>query len=63
MTGDTEKGRSINVIKMFFPMKLNLAIAQAATNQNSKFSGTTTRAIMIVNLMADKVSLSLNDAR
>jgi len=29
-TGDMEKGKSIIVINMFFPLNLNFAIAQAA---------------------------------
>ena len=30
MTGDTEKGRSISVIRKALPLNSNLAIAQAA---------------------------------
>ena len=56
MTGDTEKGISISVIKRFLPLKSNLAIAHEAATPNTKLSGTATPAASKVSLMADQVS-------
>ena len=56
MTGETEKGRSISVIRKLFPGKSNLAIAQAAAMPKTKLSGTAMAAAISVNWIAAAAS-------
>jgi len=51
-TGDMEKGKSIIVINMFFPLNLNFAIAQAAARPNMVLIGTVIAMVMRVSFMA-----------
>ena len=56
ITGETENGRSIKVVKIDFPRKLNLATDHAAATPNTTFNGTAIAAVSKVSLTADKVS-------
>src|SRR6218665_3359798 len=56
ITGDTENGISIIVVKMDLPRKLNLATHQAAATPNTTFSGTAITAVNKVSLTAESVS-------
>jgi len=47
-----EKGKSIIVINMFFPLNLNFAIAQAAARPNMVLIGTVIAMVMRVSFMA-----------
>src|SRR5579883_1856044 len=60
-TGETAKGRSINVIKMAFPRNSNFAIAHDAARPKTRFSGTLMAAMSSVNRMADNESCVLRD--
>src|SRR5215203_6160185 len=51
MTGETANGRSISVIRTFFPTKLNFAIAHAAASPKTRFSGTVIAAASRVRLI------------
>src|SRR5438477_9146371 len=51
-TGETEKGKSINVFSSDLPRKLNLAIAHADARPKSRFSGSLIVASSIVSLIA-----------
>src|SRR6266550_8255244 len=56
MTGDTENGRSINVINTLLPRKSNFAIAQAAATPNNRFAGTAIAAASSVSRIAASAS-------
>src|SRR2546422_2203934 len=67
MTGETLNGRSIRVVRRFFPLKSNLATAQAAATPNAALSGTTMAAVSRVSRMAanatgDRKSTRLNSS-
>src|SRR5258706_6043245 len=62
-TGETEKGRSIKVIRKVLPRNSNLAIAHAAAKPNTTFIGTLMTATSKVRRIADIESASVNDAR
>ena len=55
-TGETENGRSINVVSNCLPRNSNLAIAHAAATPNTTFKGIAIAAANKVKRMADKVS-------
>jgi len=63
ITGDTENGRSMSVIRKLFPLKSNLAMAQAAATPNTRFRGTLIPAAMRVSLIAARASGSLIAAK
>ena len=50
MTGDTENGRSISVIRNALPRNSYLAIAQAAATPNTRLAGTAIAATISVKL-------------
>ena len=56
MTGETENGRSISVIRKALPLNSNLAIAQAAATPKTRLSGTAIAATSSVRRIADGVS-------
>jgi len=56
VSGETVKGKSMSVSRMFRPGKRNLAMAHAAATPNTVFSGTAIAAVMSVSLMAAAVS-------
>src|SRR4051794_8995527 len=56
MTGETEKGRSIKVVRNALPLNSNLAIAQAAQTPKTRLSGTEIAATSSVSRIADSVS-------
>ena len=56
MTGLTENGRSISVIRKVLPRNSNFAIAQAATTPNTKLRPTEIAATSSVSLIADSAS-------
>ena len=56
MTGETENGKSMMVVRIDLPGKLNLATDQAAATPNTTLSGTAMAAVSKVSLTADKVS-------
>src|SRR5205823_3449334 len=56
MTGETENGRSINVISTLLPRKSNLAIAQAAATPKRRFAGTAITAATNVSRIAASAS-------
>ena len=56
MTGDTENGRSISVVRKALPLNSNLAIAQAAATPKTRLSGTAMAATSKVSQIADSVS-------
>ena len=56
MTGDTENGRSISVIRNCLPRKSNFAIAQAAATPKIVLTGTTIAAVVSVSRIAASVS-------
>jgi hypothetical protein len=62
ITGDTENGRSINVVNRLLPLNSKRVIAQAAATPNTVFNGTVTNAVNKVSLIADSVSASDNAA-
>jgi hypothetical protein len=62
MTGLTENGKSINVIRKVLPRKSNLAIAQAAITPNTRLSVTEIAATSSVSLIADSASGSASAA-
>ena len=62
MTGDTEKGRSISVVRNALPLNSNLAIAHAAATPKIRFSGTEIAATSSVSRIADCVSGSASAA-
>ena len=62
-TGDTEKGRSISVIKKLLPQNSYFATAQAAMTPNTRFSGTAIAATVSVSWMAASDCRSSNEAR
>ena len=55
-TGETENGRSINVIRKALPRKSNLAMAQAAAMPKTAFSGTAMAAVSRVSRIAERAS-------
>ncbi len=59
MTGDTENGRSINVISRLLPWNSNLVIAQAAATPKTRLSGTAIAAVSKVNSIAASASGSV----
>src|SRR5262245_53378857 len=63
MTGDTDNGGSISVVKIFFPRKSNFAMAQAAAMPKTQLSGTATAAVRSVNRIAETASGSLSDCQ
>lgn len=62
MTGDTENGRSISVVKSALPLNSNLAIAHAAAIPKTTLSGTAMAATVNVSLMAAHASGSTSAA-
>src|SRR6185503_13128379 len=54
ITGDTENGRSIRLIRSCLPRKSNLVMAQAAATPNTRLSGTARTAISSVSWIADR---------
>ena len=56
ITGDTEKGKSINVIKKSFPRKSKRVIAHAAATPKMVFSGTVINAVNNVKRIAASIS-------
>ena len=56
MTGLTENGRSISVIRKVLPRKSNLAIAQAAITPNTRLRVTEIAATSSVSRIADSAS-------
>ncbi|MNC40652.1 hypothetical protein D3C75_893770 [compost metagenome] len=56
ITGDTAKGKSINVTRICLPRNLNLVITHAAATPNIVFNGTVIAATIKVNLSADNAS-------
>ncbi|MPN41779.1 hypothetical protein SDC9_189334 [bioreactor metagenome] len=63
MTGETENGRSIRVIRIDLPRNSNLAIAHAAATPKSRLSGTEIAAASSVSLIADRASGSTSAVR
>ena len=63
MTGDTENGRSISVIRNCLPRKSNFAIAQAAATPKIVLTGTTIAAVVSVRRIAASVSGVCNASR
>ena len=63
MTGETENGRSISVIRSCLPRKSNLAIAQAAATPKTRFSGTAIAAASSVSRIAERASGSASAAK
>ena len=55
-TGETAKGRSMRVVRMFLPGNSNLAMAQAAATPKVRLSGTAMAAMSKVSRMAGRVS-------
>src|SRR5205823_3077205 len=55
-TGETEKGRSISVVRNDFPANSNFAIAQAAASPKTTFNGTVMAATISVSFMAERES-------
>ena len=55
-TGDTEKGRSISVVRKALPGNSYLAIAQAAATPKTRLSGTAMAATSSVSRIAESVS-------
>ena len=62
MTGETENGRSISVIRKLLPLKSNLAIAQAAARPKTRLSGTAIAATSSVSRIAAQ-RVGLGDRR
>ena len=60
MTGLTENGRSISVMRKDLPGKSNLVIAQAATSPNTRFNATEIAATSSVNRIAASPSGSIS---
>lgn len=58
MTGETEKGKSINVINRCLPRNSNFVMVQAARTPKTVPSGTQTAAVSSVRRMALSVSVS-----
>lgn len=63
MTGLTENGRSISVIRKVLPPNSNLAIAQAATRPNTRLSPTEIAATISVSLIAASASGSASASK
>jgi hypothetical protein len=63
MTGETENGRSISVVRNALPLNSNLAIAQAAATPKTRFRGTAMAATASVSRIAASVSGSFNAKR
>src|SRR6195256_239257 len=63
ITGLTENGRSISVIRKVFPVKSNLAIAQAAATPNTRLRLTEIAATSSVSLIAESASGSVSAAK
>src|SRR6185437_15881277 len=63
ITGDTENGRSIRVVKDALPLNSNLATAQAAATPKTRLSGTAMAATSSVSLIAATPSRSLSALR
>src|SRR5580765_764644 len=55
-TGDTENGRSISVVRAFFPGNVNFAIVQAAAIPNTRLTGTAIAATSSVSSIAATAS-------
>src|SRR3546814_8730944 len=62
-TGDTENGRSINVIRKLFPRKSNFVIAQEAATPKTMLSGTAIAATSKVSFIAIQASGSATASR
>ena len=56
ITGETAKGRSIRVSRIFLPGNSNRAIAHDAAMPNMALSGTAIAAVNSVNRMAERAS-------
>jgi len=54
ITGETAKGRSMRVMRAFFPGKSNLAMAQAAPRPKIRFRGTAMAAVSRVSFRAER---------
>ena len=63
ITGLTENGRSISVIRKVLPRKSNLAIAQAAITPKTRLRPTEIAATSSVSLIADSASGSASAAK
>jgi hypothetical protein len=63
MTGLTENGRSISVIRKVLPGKSNFAIAQAAITPNTRLRVTEIAATSSVSLIAASASGSTSAAK
>src|SRR4029077_2591449 len=63
ITGETEKGRSINVMRKLLPGNWNFAMAQAAAIPKIRFSGTAMAAAVKVSQIAAAASGSRTDSR
>ena len=63
MTGLTENGRSISVIRKVLPRKSNFAIAQAAITPKTRLRPTEIAATSKVSLIADSASGSASAAK
>jgi len=62
MTGDTEKGRSIRVMRAFLPRNRNLVIAHAAQTPKMVLRGTAISAVVSVRRSAARASGSRSAA-
>src|SRR5690606_29860004 len=63
MTGETEKGRSIRVMRKDFPLNSNFAIAHEATRPKTRLAGTEIAATKSVRRMEASASGSTSAAR
>ena len=63
MTGETEKGRSMKVIRICLPRKSNFAIAHAAATPKTRFAGTAIAAASTVSRIAASASGSTSAAK
>ena len=63
ITGETENGRSIRVIRKFLPRKSNFAIAHAAIRPKTPFATTAMNATSSVSRTAASVSASRSAAK
>src|SRR3954462_9086606 len=63
MTGLTENGKSISVIRKVLPENSNFEIAQAATRPKTRLTPTEIAATNSVNLIADSASGSASAAK
>jgi hypothetical protein len=62
MTGDTENGRSINVVSSALPLNSNFAMAHDAASPKTRFDGTAMIATVSVRTTAARASGSASEA-